>query len=246
LRATVVGCDRSKAGLGAEGDVTSTRRSVLVGATLAVVVVAAVVGGLLLLRPAAKVSTAQAAPSTVVVAFALAGEDNAVTAQVVAIVDYATGRYELVDTTKTVSIPGTSYSQLRDAYPFGGAEAVAAALTDGTAQAGAAWVGVSPAAWKRLLAAGFDATMTEAFDTFDETVDRYSEFVVGPQHVVVEDLPGLVNGLPYLAETARTVPTRGLAVASLRALAAAKPGPGIETNLTAEQWNAFVTTLKVE
>ena len=225
---------------------TSTTRPILIGAACAVLLVAAVVGGFLLLRPAGKVGTAQAAPSTVVVVFALAGEDNAVTAQVVATVDYATGRYELVDTTKTVSIPGTSYSQLRDAYPFGGAQAVATALTDGTAQAGAAWVDVSPAAWKRLLAAGFDATMTEAFDTYDETTDRYSEFVVGPQHVAVADLGGLVNGLPYLAEEARAEPMKGLVVASMRALATAKPGDGIETILTADQWNAFARTLKVE
>lgn len=225
---------------------TSTTRSVLIGATLAVVVVAAAVAGLLLLRPAAKVGTAQAAPSEVVVVFALPGEDKAVTAQMVAAVDYATGAYELVDTTKTVSIPGTSYSALRDAYPFGGAEAIATALADGKAAASTAWVDVSPEAWKRLLAAGFDTTMTEAFDTYDETADRYSEFEVGPQHVAVEDLAGLVNGLPYLAETARAVPTQGLALASLRALAAAKPGPGIETNLTTAQWSAFVTTLKVE
>ena len=229
---------------------TSTTRSALIGATGALVLVAAAVGFLLLRGGTAggsgSIGSKSTTPSEVVVVFALPGEDKAVTAQMVAVVDYATGVYELADTTMTVSIPGTSYSALRDAYPFGGAQAVAAALADGKAAANTTWVDVSPDAWKRLLVAGFDATLTEAFDTYDETTNRYSEFVVGPQHVVVEDLPGLVNGLPYLAETARTVPTRGLAAASMRALATAKPGPGIETNLTAEQWNAFVTKLKAE
>jgi len=228
---------------------TSTTRSVLIGAISALVLVAAVVGFLVLRGGATgggSIIAKPAALSEVVVVFALPGEDKAVTAQMVAVVDYATGVYELVDTTMTVSIPGTSYSQLRDAYPFGGALAVATALADEKATGSTAWVDVSPDAWKRLLAAGFDTTVTEVFDTYDETTDRYSEFVVGPQHVAVEDLPGLVNGLPYLAETARTVPTRGLAAASMRALAAAEPGPGIETNLTGEQWTAFVTRLKVE
>jgi len=229
---------------------TSTTRSVLIGAAAAVVLVAAVVGFLVLRGGTAggsgSIGSKSTTPSEVAVVFALPGEDKAVTAQMVAVVDYATGVYELVDTTMTVSIPGTSYSALRDAYPFGGAQAVATALADGKDSGSTAWVDVSPDAWKRLLAAGVDTSMTEAFDTYDETTDRYSEFVVGPQHVAVEDLPGLVNGLPYLTETVRAVPTQQLAAASMRTLQAAKPGPGIETNLTAEQWNVFVTKLKVE
>jgi hypothetical protein len=227
---------------------TSTTRSVVIGAVSAVVVVAAVVGALVLRGGAAGVAPGDtaAAPSKVVVVFALAGEDNAVTAQVVATVDYATGRYELVDTTKTVAIPGTSYSELRDAYPFGGAQAVATALADGQPTAGTAWVDVSPEAWKRLLAAGFDTSVTTAFEAYDDTAIRYSEFVAGPQRVAVEDLRGLVNGLPYLPAEERTVPMRDLAAASLKALATAQPAAGIETNLTPEQWSAFATALKAE
>jgi hypothetical protein len=218
----------------------------LIGAACAVVVVGVGVG-VLLARGGGPAVAQKAAPSKVVVVFALAGEDNAVTAQLVATVDSATGRYKVGDTSATVSIPGTSYSTLRDAYPFGGAEAVAAALVGGTTAADTAWVGVSPEAWKRLLAAGFDTTITEAFDAFDDTAERLSEFEVGPQHVAVADLRGFVNGLPYLdTGEARTVPLQGLTVASMKALKTAKPGDGIETNLTAAQWTAFTQTLKVE
>jgi len=63
---------------------------------------------------------AKAAPSKVVVVFAFPDEENVVTAQLVATVDYATGAYKVEDTSATVSIPGTSYTMLRDAYPFGG------------------------------------------------------------------------------------------------------------------------------
>jgi hypothetical protein len=225
---------------------SKTTRSIAIGAVCAVVVVAAGVGALLMRGGAKGGTTGGAAttpPSKVVVVFAMAGEDNAVTAQLVATVDSATGRYELTETSTTVSIPGTSYTALRDAYPFGGAEAVASALAAGKVTAGAAWVDVSPQAWEGLLAQGFDTTMTEAFDTFDDLTDHYSEFVVGPQHVAVEDLRGLVNGLPYLGMEARASAVADLAAASMRALKAAKPVAGIETNLTAEQWTAFTKAL---
>jgi hypothetical protein len=225
---------------------SKTTRSIVIGAVCAVVVVAAGVGALVM-RGGAKGGVPSGAattpPSKVVVVFAMAGEDNAVTAQLVATVDSATGRYELTESSTTVSIPGTSYTALRDAYPFGGAEAVAAALAAGKVTAGTAWVDVSPQAWEGLLAQGFDTTMTEAFDTFDDLTDHYSEFVVGPQHVAVEDLRGLVNGLPYLGAEARLSAMADLAAASMRALKAARPVAGIETDLTAEQWTAFTRAL---
>ena len=224
---------------------TSTKKWVLVGAISAVVLVAAVVGALKL-RPGtgAGGASSSAAPTKVVVVFAMAGEDQAQIAQLVAVVDAATGRCELQDTSSTVSIPGTSYTQLRDAYPFGGAEAVAAALGGGSVAAGTAWVDVSQEAWQRLLATGVDVTIKEPFQTFDDVAEHYSEFEVGAQHVAAADLRGLVNGVAYLGTDARSTILQGLAAASLRELASATPSHGIETDLTSEQWAGFAKALK--
>jgi hypothetical protein len=224
--------------------VTSTTSSVLIGAALAVVVVAAAVGALVMLRPTGGGVAESAAPTRVVVVFAMAGEDNAVTAQLVAVVDSASGRYELKETSSTVSIPGTSYSLLRDAYPFGGAKAVAAALDGGAVKAGTGWVDISPEAWQRLLAAGVEVTITEPFDTFDEASDRYTEFEAGTQRVEAADLRSLVNGVPYLGSESRTTILGELAAASLRALASTTPTQGIATDLTTGQWTALAATLR--
>lgn len=214
---------------------SSSTRWVIIGAALAVVVVGAVVGGLILLRGGAD----DKPPSKVVVSFAMPGEDGAVTAQLVTAVDVANGSYKTVDATQTVSIPGTSYTQLRDAYPFGGAEAVATALDGGSLKPGTAWVDVTQSAWEKLLQNGIDVTIKEPFDTFDDVAERYTEFEAGPQHVAAADLRALVIGMTYLEPDARQPIVDALASASMKALASASPGSGIETDMTDEQWAAF-------
>jgi hypothetical protein len=223
----------------------SRRWPAWIGAALAVVLVAAAVVALVLLRPGAGTGAGTtAAPSKVVVVFAMGDEDHIVTAQLVVVVDVASGRYELHDTSATVPIPGTSYTQLRDAYPFGGAQAVAAALDGGSIKPGTAWVDVSPQAWQRLLAAGVDVTITAPFQTFDDVTEHYSQFETGPQHVAATDLWGLVNGLSYLDAEERSTITDALAAASLRALASAAYSHGIGTDLTPTQWADLATALQ--
>ncbi len=222
----------------------SKSRPVWIGAALAVIVVAATVGALVLLRPGAGAGSAKAVvPSKVVVVFALADENNVVTAQLVAVVDGASGTYQLQDTTATAVIPGTTYTQLRDAYPFGGAQAVAAALEGGSIKPGTAWVDISPQAWQRLVAAGVDVTITAPFQTFNDVTEYYSQFETGAQHVAAADLWGLVNGLPYLGAEERRTITEALAAASLRELALSAPSQGIGTNLTSAQWAGFAKGL---
>ncbi len=165
------------------------------------------------------------------------------TAQQVTVVDVANGGYKTVDATQTVSIPGTSYTQLGDAYPFGGAEAVATALDGGSLKPGTAWVDVSQSAWEKLLQNGVDVTIKEPFDTFDDVAERYTEFEAGPQHVAAADLRALVIGMTYLNPDVRQPIADALAAASMKALASASPGSGIETNLTDEQWAAFAKAL---
>lgn len=221
----------------------STKRWVLVGATSAVVLVALVVGVLAMRGNTGPGGASSAPPTKVVVVFAMAGEDRVVTAQMVAVVDPANGRYELQDTSATVSIPGTSYSLLRDAYPFGGAKAVAAAIDGGEIKTGTAWVDVSPEAWQRLLAAGVDVTITVPFDTFDEVTERYTAFEAGGKHVEAADLWALVNGVGYLDAQPRRTIMGGLAAASLSELAKAAPKDGISTSLPSDQWAVFAKRL---
>ncbi|HEY5276220.1 MAG TPA: hypothetical protein VIK38_06745 [Coriobacteriia bacterium] len=221
----------------------STKRWVLIGAASAVVLVALVVGALVMNTGAGRGDSSSEAPTKVVVVFAMAGEDDVVTAQLVTIVDPGSGSFELQETSATVSIPGTSFSLLRDAYPFGGAKAVATAIEGGSLKSGTAWVDVSPAAWGQLLASGVDVTITVPFDTYDDVTDHYSAFEVGPQRVAAADLRALVNGVAYLAPDSRQAILDAVAKASLRALASTTPPQGVLTSLSTEQWTGFAKAL---
>lgn len=223
---------------------TSRMRPIVVGvvAALAVVAVAAAAWAVAGVREPTVVTD----PSKVVVVFAQPGEDGAVVARAVAVVDLkaAAGTYRVVDTSETVTIPGTSYSHVRDAYSFGGAAAVADVLSGGQADAHTAWVEVSPIAWKALLREGLSVTLADDFDTYDETADRYASFVKGPQRVATEDLRSLLNGLAYLPNAHRQAADRQIVSASLVALSHAVPGQGIRTDLSGVGWAALQRALR--
>lgn len=221
------------------------RRPIIVGAVAALLVVAAAVGAMLAfnrLRPPAPLGD----PSKVVVVFALPGEDEAVTAHLVAVVDpkAAPATYKVVDASSTVTLPGTSYTTLRDAYPFGGAEAVAKALEGGALEKGTAWVEVSPAAWTKLVQAGVEVSLTANFDTFDG--ERFAEFPKGPQTVAAVDLRAFMNGLAYLARTDRDPAVAAVAAESLKGLSASTTGPppGVTTNLSGAGWSRLSAALR--
>lgn len=189
-------------------------------------------------------SDADTEPSRCVVVFAAPGEDATEIAQLVVVVDMATGSYEIEDANQAATIPGTSYTKLRDAYPFGGAEVIAAVLDGGVVKPETAWVGISESGWQGLLVNGVDVTIKESFETFDDVSEIYTEFLEGPGRIPATDLRALVNGAPYLSPDAQETIFEALASASLQALASSKPGPEIETSLTQEQWDAFVTNIR--
>lgn len=216
------------------------------GVIAALLVVAAVAGGLYALNRSRKAAAGLDAASRVVVVFALPAEDGAVTAQLIVVVDpkATPAAYKVVDASSTVTLPGTSYSTLRDAYPFGGAAAVATAMDGGVLKPDTAWVEVTPAAWAKLVQAGVEVTITENFDTFDGT--RFTEFPAGPQRVAAADLGSLVNGLAYQSKQERDAVFATLAAQSLKALAsggATRPA-GVTTNLSPKGWQALLTALQ--
>lgn len=217
-------------------------RPIITGALSAVVVIALGVGAYLYMGD--RIGPGSAPASQIVVAFAMDGEDRAEVAQLIAVVDLSAGAYSLQDASRTVSIPGTSYTLLRDAYPFGGAEAVAAAIDGGTLKSGTRWVDVPQDAWRRLVDDGVEVAVTEPFETFDEVTERYTEFAEGTQTVSAEDLWGVVNGVAYLSAGEREAILKQLAASSLERLSAAGPGRGISTDLDDEEWSAFVGALK--
>lgn len=81
---------------------------------------------------------------SVVVVFASRAEDGAEVAQVVALVTGGGRTVRLLDPQGAVTIPGSSYQTLADAYPFGGGEAVARALGGAATRRAPMWTWWSP------------------------------------------------------------------------------------------------------
>ncbi|MDO8916107.1 MAG: hypothetical protein Q7W16_08505 [Coriobacteriia bacterium] len=205
-----------------------------------------------------------------VVVFASHAEDGAEVAQVVALVSDDGRTVRLVDPRQSVTIPGTSFSELGDAYPFGGGKAVAAALAGEAAPGG--YVDVPEAVWVAMLSrsaggaggaggagagAGVRVVLPKAMDVFDGT--RLVSFSEGTQSVVAADVPALLRGAAYLETAERMRVVTAVGEASIAALAGSgaaaatsaggRVGSGgvaaasVRTDLTAEAYMRLITAL---
>lgn len=218
----------------------------LIAGGLALVVCCAVAGWLLLQR-AGDSGKASAGGRTVIV-FASTDDDGAAVAGVVALVAEGGTKVTFPDPLTEVSIPGTSYDRLRDAYSFGGAAGVGAAL--GMAPTDA-WVDVAEAEWVAALAAapsegasgppGIGVELPRPVDAFDGR--RLVSFPKGASVVRPADVPLLLRGAAYLPVDARSGVAKDVGTAVMRAMAE-RSGAGATTNLSAEDVAALWRELR--
>jgi hypothetical protein len=189
--------------------------------------------------------------SRVIVIVALPGEDGAVGAQVISEVDLRSGAIESIDPSMAVSIPGTSYSTLRDAYPFGGGEGVAKALARARGEQAIPYMVLTHDAVERSLAAegGFEVDLPEPMAVFDG--ERLYEWSAGPVRVsTVSELRAILNGAAYLDRDARDGVLRQIAERAVSwvgrypggDVAIARSG-AVETDLTEDDLRATLTRL---
>lgn len=142
--------------------------------------------------------------SRVLVVVALPDESGDVVAQTVAMVDLSAGRVESVDPSMPVTIPGTSYSALRDAYPFGGGAGVAKALAQARGGEPLPYLVVGSDAMSDALAAsqGLAIDLPEPMAVFDG--ERLYEWSAGPVRITsVSELRAILNGAAYLSASGR-------------------------------------------
>jgi hypothetical protein len=184
-------------------------------------------------------------PSTIIVVFAIEGEDGGPIAHTAAVVSPGAdgAPYYLLETSVTVSLPGLSDARLSDVYAFGGALGLAEAHDGGELRPSTGWVDVPPAAWEALLSDGVELTLADSFDVFDG--ERLFEFPAGPQQVSGEQLRALANGIEYLDHAERRAVREAVAAASLKALVSGtRPPKGASTNLTAGGWARLAAALR--
>ena len=180
--------------------------------------------------------------SRVLVVAASPDEDGDVVAQVVTVVDLTTSpaTLEPVSPALEVTIPGTSYSALGDAYPFGGGSGVAEALA--RAQGGDPLpyvaIGADALAAAVKAAGGVEITLPAAMSVFDG--DDLFTFKTGAQTLDAAELAAVFKGAPYLSEGDRAKLDAELA-STLASLLADEPDAlaGADTNLDADALDAL-------
>ena len=165
----------------------------LVGALLAVLVVLVVGGGGYLYSQRAGGSVEKAQQQRVVLIFESPAKDGATVAGLIAHV--ADGEMRDVDPETTVTIPGTSYNRLGDAFVFGGGAAVARALGDQDAGGATAYVSVPITAWRTAVDSvrGVQVSVPSDMTVFDGA--SMTTIRAGDQRLTAAQVEAVLRGL---------------------------------------------------
>ena len=163
--------------------------------------------------------------SRVLIVAASPDEDGSVVGQIVMIADVTAqpAALEPVSPALAVSIPGTTYDTLADAYPFGGGAGTAEALARARDEEPLPYVAISADELADAVdaAGGMRVTLPEAMSVFDGT-DLFT-FKAGTQTLTAARLSAVLKGAPYLADREREALDASLAE-GLAAVLSAEPG----------------------
>ncbi len=171
-------------------------------------------------------------------------ETGDVVAQVVAVADLSGSAHSLdaVDPATAVTLPGTTYTTLADAYPFGGGSGVAAAL--------ARTRGGDPLPYVTLNAHALTAAVEAAGGVSLELPAEMSVFdgeelfilAKGPQELTAGEFGAVLKGAPYLSERERAELSAELAQVTA-ALVADSAYTDVVTDLGEDAFAALTTAL---
>jgi len=131
-------------------------------------------------------------------------ENGDVVAQIVALVDVGAGSLEPVSPAIEVTLPGTTYGTLADAYPFGGGSGVAEALARARGGAAPAYVALDASALRSAVAeaGGVRITLPAEMAVFDG--ETLYTFASGATTLSADDLGAVFKGAPYLTDAQRS------------------------------------------
>lgn len=189
-------------------------KAVLTGALFAVVVAAAIgLGGYAYVRSLTGAHDLKTGDRVALI-FESPAQDGAMSATLISTVDDT--RMLDVSPETTVSVPGSSYTHLADAFVFGGGGSVVSALGAGAGGSPKAFVSVPMATWRAAVEAtrGVSVQIPEEVSVFDGT--RLTTIRSGEQTLTADQVSALLRGLPYVTPANRV----GLRLALEQQLAA--------------------------
>jgi hypothetical protein len=196
-------------------------KSVLVGAILALVLVAVLgAGGYLYSRSVGGITDIRP-QDRVVLIFESPAEDGATVAALITVV--ADGRMRDVSPDTKVTIPGTSYTRLGDAFVFGGGAAVARALGNSRQGGRVAFVSVPESEWRAAIEAsrGVEVNVRDKVTVFDG--QKLTTIPAGKQKLSADSVAALLRGLSYVSPTQSQIVRRELERQLASALASRPP-----------------------
>lgn len=213
-------------------------------AVAAIVVVAAVAVALLVTGRIGPAGVAPEDLSRVLLVGAAADENGDVVAQVIAIADVSgsTATLEPVSVATQVTIPGTTYDTLADAYPFGGGQGVAAALARAEGGDPLPYVALDA----RTLGAALEQEgsvrlkLPAPMSVFDG--DELFTLPSGTQALAPTEVAAVFKGAPYLEPGDRTQLDAELAVL-LAQLVSSTDYEAAGTDLPEESYAALQSAL---
>lgn len=163
--------------------------------------------------------------SRVVIVAASPDESGSVVGQIILIanVTESPATLEPVSPALEVSIPGTNYNTLADAYPFGGGAGTAAALARARNESALPYVAISADELAAAVeaAGGMRVTLPAPMSVFDG--DDLFTFKAGEQLLTAARVRAVLKGAPYLADREREALDASLAE-GLAGVLSAEPG----------------------
>ncbi len=200
------------------GSGPSVKRSILVGALLAVLLVGSLVGWAVWQRSYVPYESAR----RVLLIVAWPGEDGTVGARVVQVLSIEDGEVlvEPVDAATRVVVPGTNYDTLFDTYAFGGGVAVSRAVREiRRDEARLPFLVIDDELWRSLVPSkSVEVDLRESVDVFTGT--RLHTFEAGTVALDGEGICLLLNGADYFADADRAAVLRQVAPIVGQAVAA--------------------------
>lgn len=214
------------------------------GAVVAVVLLA--VAAALVLTGVVDIDPQPKVPERLLVIATAPDDEGTEVAAVAFVIEAAAEAPVILDVDATVTVPGTSASSARNAFPFGGGDAVASALDYQTGER-LDWIVVPWPRWSELVDAqsGIQVEVPERVTAYRD--GRLIVVEEGTQRLEAAEVVALATAAPFVSEGSREVLSRSLGsalsavvLAESAGLADAVDDGRVDSSLPASSIEAFL------
>jgi hypothetical protein len=151
------------------------------------------------------------------------------------------GTGTVIDPLTRAVVPGTSATNMGDAFTFGGGSALAKAYAEVSGVDNPAWAAVDEATWAAIAKSGLSVQLPRPIDVFNGS--ELVSFPAGAVALDAGDLGVLLAGIHGLDPSARRAVLGDAAAALQRALTSSGLSTGIESDLSSARLKNWLSSL---